>query len=75
MEQARKWKESITNKRVCARREATSAHVRVKALLQRRKEVAKQLQLRQKELSFLQQLQAQLREGERETQELREVRQ
>ena len=73
LEQARKWKEAVAKKRICARHEATSAHARVKVLLQRRKEVVRQLQLRQKELSFLQQLQGQLREGERETQEVREV--
>ena len=76
LEQARKWREDVTNKRIYARREAASAHVRVKALLERRKEMGRQLQLRNKELTFLQQLQGQLREseeGEREREELREV--
>ena len=76
LEQARKWRGDVINKRIYARREATSAHARVKVLLERRKEMGRQLQLRNKELSFLQQLQGQLREseeGKREREELKEV--
>ena len=76
LEQARKWRGDVTNKRIYARREAASAHARVKVLLEKRKEMGRQLQLRKKELNFLQQLQGQLREGEegkREREELREV--
>ena len=76
LEQARKWRVDITNKKIYARREAASAHVRVKVLLEKRKEMGRQLQLRKKELSFLQQLQGQLREseeGKREREELRDV--
>ena len=76
LEQARKWRGDVIDKRIYARREAASAHARVKALLERRKEMGRQLQLRNKELTFLQQLQGQLREseeGEREREELREV--
>ena len=76
LEQAKKWKSNVTNKRIYARREAASAHARVKVLLERRKEIGRQLQLRKKEVSFLQQLQGQLRESEeekREKEELREV--
>ena len=76
LEQARKWRGDVTNKRIYARREAASAHAKVKVLLERRKEMGKQLQLRKRELSFLQRLQGQLREseeGEREREELREV--
>ena len=64
LEQARKWRGDVTNKRIYARREAASAHARVKVLLERRKEMGRQLQLRNKELSFLQQLQGQLKESE-----------
>ena len=76
LEQARKWRVDVTNKRIYARHEAASAHVRVKVLLEKRKEMGRQLQLRKKELNFLQQLQGQLRkseEGKREKEELREV--
>ena len=76
LEQARKWRGDVTNKRIYARREAASAHARVKVLLERRKEMGRQLQLRNKELSFLQQLQGQLREseeGKRNKEDLREV--
>ena len=76
LEQARKWRGDVTNKRIYARREAASAHARVKVLLERRKEMGRQLQLRKRELTFLQQLQGQLREseeGKREREELREV--
>ena len=76
LEQARKWRGDVTNKRIYARREAASAHARVKVLLERRREMGRQLQLRKRELSFLQQLQGQLKEseeGKREREELREV--
>jgi len=76
LEQARKWRGDVTNKRIYARREAASAHAKVKVLLERRREMGRQLQLRNKELSFLQQLQGQLKEseeGKREREELREV--
>ena len=76
LEQARKWRGDVTNKRIYARCEAASAHARVKVLLEKRKEMGRQLQLRKKELNFLQQLQGQLREseeGKREREELREV--
>ena len=76
LEQARKWRGDVTNKRIYARREAASAHARVKVLLERKREMERQLQLRNKELTFLQRLQGQLREseeGEREKEELREV--
>ena len=76
LEQARKWRGDVTNKRIHARREAASAHARVKVLLEKRKEMGRQIQLRKKELNFLQQLQGQLREseeGKREREELREV--
>ena len=76
LEQARKWRENVTNKRIYAKREAASAHARVKVLLERRKEMGRQLQLRKRELKFLQQLQGQLtesEEGKREKEELREV--
>ena len=48
--------ESARNKRLHARQKVESAYVRVKVLLERRKEVERQLQFRQRELSFLQQL-------------------
>ena len=76
LEQARKWRGDVTNKRISARREAASAHVRVKVLLEKRKEMRRHLQLRNRELNFLQQLQGQLREseeGEQEREELREI--
>ena len=76
LEQARKWRGDVTNKRIYARREAASAHVRVKVLLEKRKEMGRQLQLRKKELNFLKQVEGQLREseeGKREREELREV--
>lgn len=67
---------ATTNKCLHARQQATSAHMRVKVLLERKNEVERQLQLRQKELNFLEQLQGQLREKEeieREGEELKEV--
>ena len=76
LEQARKWRGDVTNKRIYARHKTASAHARVKVLLERRKEMGRQLQLRKRELSFLQQLQGQLsesEEGKSEREELREV--
>ena len=60
---------SARNKRLHTRQEADSAYVRVKVLLERRKEVERQLQFRQRELRFLQQLQGQQREREEEERE------
>lgn len=48
---------AASSKRLHARQQATSAHTRVKVLLERKNEVEMQLQLRQKELNFLEQLQ------------------
>ena len=76
LEQARKWRGDVTNKRIYVRREAASGHAKVKVLLEKRKEMGRQLQLRKRELSFLQQLQGQLKESggeDREGEELREV--
>ena len=76
LEQAKKWRGAVMNKRIYARREAASAHARVKVLVEKKKNIGRQLNLRQSELRFLQQLQEQLREGEegkRESEELREV--
>ena len=76
LEQARKWRVDVTNKRIYARHEAASAHARVKVLSEKRKEMGRQLQLRKRELNFLQQVEGQLREseeGKREREELREV--
>ena len=76
LEQAINVRGATTNKRLHARQQATSAHMRVKVLLGRKIEVERQLQLRQKELNFLEQLQGQLREKEeieREGEELKEV--
>ena len=57
---------SAKNKRLHTRQEVESAYVRVKVLLERRKEVERQLQFRQSELRFLKQLQGQQREREEE---------
>ena len=76
LEQARKWRGDVNNKRIYARHEAASAHARMKVLLEKRKEMGRQLQLRKKELNFLQQLERQLRESEEgkgEREELREI--
>ena len=76
LEQAKKWRGAVMNKRIYARREAASAHARMKLLVEKKKNMGRQLQLRQSELGFLQQLQEKLREGEkgkREKEELREV--
>ena len=48
LEQAIKLRVSARNKRLHTRQEADSAYVRVKVLLERRKEVERQLQLRQR---------------------------
>ena len=78
LEQATKERVSARNKRLHTRKEADGAYVRVKVLLKRRKEVERQLQFRQRELRFLQQLQGQQRdreeeEREREREELKAV--
>ena len=52
LEQARKWRGDVTNKTIYVRREAASAHAKVKVLLEKRKEMGRQLQLRKRELSF-----------------------
>ena len=65
---------SARNKRLRTRQEADSAYVRVKVLLERRKEVERQLQFRQRELRFLQQLQGQQREREEEVREREELK-
>ena len=76
LEQATKLRVCAKNKRLHTRQEVESAYVRVKVLLERRKEVERQLQFRQSELRFLQQLQGQQRyreEEEREGEELKAV--
>ena len=74
LEQVRKWRGDVINKKIYARREAASAHARVKVLLERRREMGRQLRLRKRELSFLQRLQGQLRESEEEEKEREELR-
>jgi len=74
LEQAIKLRVSARNKRLHTRQEADSAYVRVKVLLERRKEVERQLQFRQRELIFLQQLQGQQREREEEEREREELK-
>ena len=69
LERATKLRESARNKRLHTRQEADSAYARVKVLLERWKEVERQLQLRQRELRFLQQLQGQQKEREEEERE------
>ena len=71
LEQARKWREGVANKRIYARHEAASARASVKVLLEMRREMGRQLQLRKRELSFLQHLQ--LRESEEEKREREEL--
>jgi len=76
LEQATKLRVSARNKRPHTRQEVESAYVRVKVLLERRKEVERQLRFRQRELRFLQQLQGQQRdrkEEEREREELKAI--
>ena len=55
---------SASNKRILTKHQATSAHMRVKMLLEKKSEVERQLKLRQSELRFLQQLQRHLRKSE-----------
>ena len=73
LEQATKERVSASNKRLHARREADSTYAWVRVLLERRKEVARQLQFRQRGLRFLQQLQGQQREREEEGREREEL--
>lgn len=71
------------SKKISAKHKAVGAYSKVKILLERKKAVGKQLQMRQRELKFLQQLERQLREreevgrdreeGEREKEDLREI--
>ena len=74
LEQATKERVSAKNKQLHTRQEADGAYVRVKVLLGRRKEVERQLQFRQSELRFLQQLQGQQREREEEEREREELK-
>ena len=74
LEQAKNLRVSARNKRLHARQEADRAYVRVKVLLERRKEVERKLQFRQRELKFLQQLQMQQREREEEEREREELK-
>ena len=60
---------SARNKRLHTRQETDGAYVRVEVLLEKRKEVERQLQFRQRELRFLQQLQGQQMEREEEERE------
>ena len=69
LEQALKERVSARNKRLHTRQETDGAYVRVEVLLERRKEAERQLQIRQRELRFLQQLQEQQREREEEERE------
>ena len=75
LEQAAKCRVSARSKQLQTRQEVDDAYVRVKVLLERRKGVEKQLQIRQRELRFLQQFQEQQREREeeRESEELKAV--
>lgn len=75
-EQAVILRGAACNKHLHARQQATSAHTRVKVLLERKNEMEMQLHLRWKELNFLEQLQEQLKEKEemeREKEQLKEV--
>ena len=74
LEQATKERLSARNKRLHTRQEADGAYVRVKVLLERRKEAERQLQFRQRELRFLQQLQGQQMEREEEEREREELK-
>ena len=69
LEQELKERVSARNKRLHTRQEADGAYVRVEVLLERRKEAERQLQIRQRELRFLQQLQGQQMEREEEERE------
>ena len=74
LEQATKERVSARSKRLHTRQEADGSYVRVKVLQERRKEVERQLQFRQKELKFLQQLQGQQMEREEEERERGELK-
>ena len=74
LEQALKERVSARNKRLHTRQEADGAYVRVEVLLEKRKEVEKQLQFRQRELRFLQQLQGKQMEREEEEREREELK-
>ena len=74
LEQATNGRVSARSKRLHTRQEAGGAYVRVKVLLERRKEVERQLQFRQRELRFLQQLQGQQGEREEEEREREELK-
>ena len=74
LEQATNGRVSARSKLLHTRQEADGAYVRVKVLLERRKEVERQLQFRQRELRFLQQLQGQQREREEEEREREELK-
>ena len=74
LEQATKLRESARNKRLHTRQEADSTYVRVKVLLERKKEVERQLELRQREQKFLQRLQGQQRDREEEEREREELK-
>ena len=74
LRQATKLQVSARNKRFRTRQEADSAYVRVKVLLERRKEVERQLQFQKRELRFLQQLQGQQRDREEEEREKEELK-
>ena len=65
---------SARSKVLHTRQEADGAYVRVKVLLERRKEAEKQLQFRQRESRFLQQLQGQQRERDEEEREREELK-
>ena len=76
--QATQLSVTASNKRILTKHQATSAHMRVKMLLEKKSEVERQLKLRQSELRFLQHLQGHLRESEdggwdREDEELGKV--
>ena len=73
LEQALKERVSARNKRLHTRQEADGAYVRVEVLLERRKEAERQLQFRQRELRFLQQLQGKQSEREEEEREREEL--
>jgi len=74
LRQATKLQVSARNKRLRTRQEADSAYVRLKVLLERRKEVERQLQFKKRELRFLQQLQGQQKEREEEEREREDLK-
>lgn len=77
LDQATKLRVVSSNRQIYVRHQAASAFTKVKVLLEKKNEIERQLQLRQRELRFLEQLHEQLRdrvEGEgEEGKELREV--